>query len=1000
MDDYSVLLNMRFTEENGLKDYAEGIWVDSGAEYKNTGVYGNKACTITDETSLSRRNGYSLYLDSAQAFTISFWIKTYLNINKQNSYIFSDGSTNTVNSLYFKDDKYLILKDNLSNMLQSVDISSKFKSNDVWNHIMITREEGSNLTSIFLNSERIAYSTSLEVLNLDAISFTIGKCNSKQTFPLAYLDDFVIIKDFCYPMNPNTFTINIPSNYLVLYIDPTAEVDLEGWEDEEKKFSRYDHIVKIIEDKRFHTKTVINQLQNGLVPYLITPNWKIWEHEYPKNGKAFVSTDHSRVNIDISNSIKNLCNFNGRSYQYVEGNLKTLVDSNIFIPFLLFINGRMIPWSDITLIKSNRYLTLSVAKYSRRYSQYIIKDIRIIILPFNVSYTEEGKLDEDSVILFSFTKNGLFKLGDGVDNTDILVGSKQPNIRTLTYRNQKFKDFYVNSNMDERLVKSNIYLFSNDGLLIPNPEDNDETIYRVVTIAQSPNQLITVNCNGIDYTESFRAPNMSKYSITVTPDIGYTAGILSVDPTGILLKDMFVSVDDSIAKYYTVTIVQSEHQRIVVTCNNVKYSSSFTVPYGTKWTAEIVPDEGYNPGTLSAVEGYVSENTVISCTDASLIYSKLIIPTTPNQKIVVKCDGKEYTSGTISMPYGTKWTATVVPNEGYYAGTLNQQYGNFSSDVELTITSAEMIYYTINIIQSPNQTISVSCNGKTYTSSFRMPYRSVYSASLTPHTGYNAGRLNITNGTLMSDVTISATDSSIKWYTVNIVQSAYQTITVVCNGNKYTSSFSMPHGSNWNANVVSTHGDYITGILNMSSGTLTSNITISASSAVNIYNVLKVQRYTDSGGAGYAWYFYEGHNTYTVRFRDRAINNAKNALNNYNSNTRNWVDCKSGARYGNEMSCAAMGYNAIRITTTVNRSDISITSVRAAKTGINYSDGATWWNRGISFEVINVDQWHKDVIALFTADDNGDYHDNVLYITANVGGHTINFQNSYWVRGE
>lgn len=45
-----------------------------------------------------------------------------------------------------------------------------------------------------------------------------------------------------------------------------------------------------------------------------------------------------------------------------------------------------------------------------------------------------------------------------------------------------------------------------------------------VTITQSANQTITVNCNGQNYTQSFDAPAGSKYTVTVTPATGYTAG--------------------------------------------------------------------------------------------------------------------------------------------------------------------------------------------------------------------------------------------------------------------------------------------------------------------------------------------------------------------------------------------------------------------------------------------------------------------------------------------
>lgn len=468
MDEYTILMNMRFITDVGPKDYVStNTWKYNNIAYTASGLFGEKSCTFTNLSNLTRANGDSMNVGEDEEFTISFWIKTILSNNDHLSYLFSDNSSNiNSNTLYFDKNNYIVLYDNLSNCLKSEDISTKF-IDDAWNHVLITRDIN-NVTSMFLNGERIGYTTDIKALIFDSVVCTIGKIDDKATFSLAYLDDIVIIKNYSYAIDPSTSTIAIPSNYFILYIDPSIESDLEGWEDEEKKFSRYDEIVDLIEDKRFHTKTVTNELQNGLVPYLITPNWKLWKHEYPKNGKAFVSMQYDVTNIDISHSIKNICRLNGDSLKYFEGNLKDLIDSNTMIPFILFINNKMVPWSDISVVKSNLYLTLVVKGYSWRYAKDVIKDVRIVVLPFNVSYSEEGKLDEDSIILFTFNKDGLLKLTDGKQPPDIVIGSKQPNIRTLTYRNKYFKDFYINTDMNVKITETNAFIFDQNGYLLPD----------------------------------------------------------------------------------------------------------------------------------------------------------------------------------------------------------------------------------------------------------------------------------------------------------------------------------------------------------------------------------------------------------------------------------------------------------------------------------------------------------------------------------------------------
>ena len=69
--------------------------------------------------------------------------------------------------------------------------------------------------------------------------------------------------------------------------------------------------------------------------------------------------------------------------------------------------------------------------------------------------------------------------------------------------------------------------------------------------------------------------------------------------------------------YFTFTINQSPNQMITVTtADSVTHTESFSVKYGTKWTANITPASGYKAGTLSATSGTVKGATSISATAA------------------------------------------------------------------------------------------------------------------------------------------------------------------------------------------------------------------------------------------------------------------------------------------------------------------------------------------------------------------------------------------------
>lgn len=68
--------------------------------------------------------------------------------------------------------------------------------------------------------------------------------------------------------------------------------------------------------------------------------------------------------------------------------------------------------------------------------------------------------------------------------------------------------------------------------------------------------------------------------------------------------------------------------------------------------------------------------------------------------------------------------------------------------------------YAVIINPTSHQTITVTCDGKDYTTSFTAKANSTFTAKITPETGYTAGTLNITSGTITSDVSITATEAT------------------------------------------------------------------------------------------------------------------------------------------------------------------------------------------------------------------------------------------------
>ena len=139
--------------------------------------------------------------------------------------------------------------------------------------------------------------------------------------------------------------------------------------------------------------------------------------------------------------------------------------------------------------------------------------------------------------------------------------------------------------------------------------------------------------------------------------------------------------------------------------------------------------------------------------------------------------------------------------------------------------------HTVTITQTANQTIKVTTNdGVEHTSTFTANYGTTYTVTVTPATGYNAGTPSVSSGTITGNLTITATAATIKTFQVTITQSENQTITVKVGSVEYTSTFTANYGTTYTVTVTPATG-YNAGTPSVSSGTITGNLTITATAA-------------------------------------------------------------------------------------------------------------------------------------------------------------------------
>jgi hypothetical protein len=130
-------------------------------------------------------------------------------------------------------------------------------------------------------------------------------------------------------------------------------------------------------------------------------------------------------------------------------------------------------------------------------------------------------------------------------------------------------------------------------------------------------------------------------------------------------------------------------------------------------------------------------------------------------------------------------------------------------------------YVTFSIPQTANQTVTVTCDGKDYTSTFNAPIGSAWSAAVNPADHYKGGTLSATEGIVDDDFSITITDAIAQTVNVTIVQSAHQTIHVYTpkkdGGIDHTESFVVDIGTPYEAEIIAEKG-YTAGKLIVTGG--------------------------------------------------------------------------------------------------------------------------------------------------------------------------------------
>lgn len=218
------------------------------------------------------------------------------------------------------------------------------------------------------------------------------------------------------------------------------------------------NVIDQVEELKYHTSTNLRNINKGKIPTLINmPMTR--KYSYYIHGMYYsMYKDDSMLFV-----VKDLPYTPYQKRHSYQDSLDNLITSQEVYPFLLFLDGKFIKWSDIIIIKDCKYSYIIVNGF--------IHDectIDTIILPDTqiVSYSE----NQTSIIesTFAFDNDGLYSTNviSGNTYTTITLNDSNNifNIKDTTTTNIKVK---VSMDYKYKLYSENMFIFKN-GLLQKN----------------------------------------------------------------------------------------------------------------------------------------------------------------------------------------------------------------------------------------------------------------------------------------------------------------------------------------------------------------------------------------------------------------------------------------------------------------------------------------------------------------------------------------------------
>ena len=227
-----------------------------------------------------------------------------------------------------------------------------------------------------------------------------------------------------------------------------------------------------VEKLRLAAQENVNHLQYELAPFLANKFVRFEEkdNDYVQNGQYARIPVMRDYRVFKVNGLRFFPKFTNKKKYSRKDWLLNMVNDKVVYPFLLFINGSVVKWSRIELLRDYEYTYIMV--HGLDMNEEI--DFSIIEFPCNVRYGEDDDIlpeDERSIGIY-FDKYGYITLGDDIRcRLEIIDDSIYADYQKITAE----KPYISFEGLDKHQTKPASVITFRDGVI--SPEETENLVY-------------------------------------------------------------------------------------------------------------------------------------------------------------------------------------------------------------------------------------------------------------------------------------------------------------------------------------------------------------------------------------------------------------------------------------------------------------------------------------------------------------------------------------------